>query len=471
MMSLRKLALTSTMTFLVLATLFLPCVKADVQLPQEFVDPVKNSSFEEIGSSVCDCSPWTSNNGGWREVRYDTNEDGTVNVLDIILCCINMGTVPPEPPECDINDDGSVNTLDIILVSTNLGKEMGIHAFCLDGNHSWYTSGGGDYKMWQTLDSNTLNSIKGNDVTFTFWFLPKSVVSDGSENYARAAIFVYVPGIGLWEVTGDWVYPTEKKWHSAFVSAFIPSPAALVMVKIHGKPDFKSWIDLTSLSITETKLVQDGDRKMSLAVNLFRLQEYEGLPNPCRAVLGVAMCANDPDYDVWIGYTQIKVTLISGSFVRITNVTQSNDVNYATDPDQSQEMEDKWLVAGSNAIKALVAVGMWLVPPLGPFHIGNLVLSLSGVGATTLLLPTWRSDADTPYTDDIGGFAKARITYLGGPDFANERCTLELGFNSGSDCQVEITAKVGLFTIGPPPFYLPITLPPLETSILVTVSL
>ena len=51
----------------------------------------------------------------------DVNRDGVVNIIDIILCCINMGPVPPRPPECDLNEDGTVNILDIILCCINMG--------------------------------------------------------------------------------------------------------------------------------------------------------------------------------------------------------------------------------------------------------------------------------------------------------------------------------------------------------------
>lgn len=51
----------------------------------------------------------------------DVNGDGVVNVIDIQLCCINMGPVPPKPPQCDVNQDGVVNIIDIILCTNNMG--------------------------------------------------------------------------------------------------------------------------------------------------------------------------------------------------------------------------------------------------------------------------------------------------------------------------------------------------------------
>jgi len=50
----------------------------------------------------------------------DVNGDGEVNIIDILLCCINMGPVPPMPPECDVNGDGEVNIIDILLCCVNM---------------------------------------------------------------------------------------------------------------------------------------------------------------------------------------------------------------------------------------------------------------------------------------------------------------------------------------------------------------
>ena len=51
----------------------------------------------------------------------DVNGDYVVNVLDVISAIVNMGPVPPKPPECDVNCDGSINVLDVILCIVNAG--------------------------------------------------------------------------------------------------------------------------------------------------------------------------------------------------------------------------------------------------------------------------------------------------------------------------------------------------------------
>lgn len=67
-MSLRKLTLALTLAVLVLATLFLPCVKAYVQVSSEFVEPIRNGSFEE-GSKY-----WNIAAVGWQSNTYALND-------------------------------------------------------------------------------------------------------------------------------------------------------------------------------------------------------------------------------------------------------------------------------------------------------------------------------------------------------------------------------------------------------------
>ena len=73
-----------------------------------------------LGETDLDDNTYTD---GWVIVTRigDVNGDGSTNVIDIILCCINMGSVPPRPPECDVNGDGTVDIIDILLCCTNMG--------------------------------------------------------------------------------------------------------------------------------------------------------------------------------------------------------------------------------------------------------------------------------------------------------------------------------------------------------------
>lgn len=54
----------------------------------------------------------------------DVNQDGTVNILDLVLVGQNLGRNPSSNPRADINNDGQVNILDLVLVAERLGEKV-----------------------------------------------------------------------------------------------------------------------------------------------------------------------------------------------------------------------------------------------------------------------------------------------------------------------------------------------------------
>ena len=54
----------------------------------------------------------------------DVNQDGIVNVLDIILVAQNLGQKSPSNPRVDVNKDGQVNVLDLVFVAERLGEKV-----------------------------------------------------------------------------------------------------------------------------------------------------------------------------------------------------------------------------------------------------------------------------------------------------------------------------------------------------------
>ena len=52
----------------------------------------------------------------------DVNQDGLVNVLDLILVAQHLGADASVNPQSDVNGDGTINVLDLIVVAQNLGE-------------------------------------------------------------------------------------------------------------------------------------------------------------------------------------------------------------------------------------------------------------------------------------------------------------------------------------------------------------
>ena len=58
------------------------------------------------------------------ESSGDVNQDGIVNVLDIIRVAQNLGQKQPVHPRVDVNKDGQVNVLDLVFVAERLGERV-----------------------------------------------------------------------------------------------------------------------------------------------------------------------------------------------------------------------------------------------------------------------------------------------------------------------------------------------------------
>ncbi len=57
-----------------------------------------------------------------RTLPWDINNDGVVDVRDMILVSNGFGTESPEPPKVDVNKDGNVDIIDLLLVAAHFGE-------------------------------------------------------------------------------------------------------------------------------------------------------------------------------------------------------------------------------------------------------------------------------------------------------------------------------------------------------------
>ena len=58
----------------------------------------------------------------------DVNQDGQVNVLDLVLVAQHLGHTAPANSQVDVNGDGAVNILDLVTVAQHLGESTGVAA-------------------------------------------------------------------------------------------------------------------------------------------------------------------------------------------------------------------------------------------------------------------------------------------------------------------------------------------------------
>ena len=57
-----------------------------------------------------------------RTLPWDINNDGVVDIRDLVLVSSSFGEEAPAPPKVDVNKDGNVNILDLILVAAHFGE-------------------------------------------------------------------------------------------------------------------------------------------------------------------------------------------------------------------------------------------------------------------------------------------------------------------------------------------------------------
>ena len=76
------------------------------------------------GSNSCDWAHWADLliTVEEPEPNGDVNQDGIINILDMIFVAQNFGQEPPSDSRADVNKDGQVNILDLIFVAEHLSQ-------------------------------------------------------------------------------------------------------------------------------------------------------------------------------------------------------------------------------------------------------------------------------------------------------------------------------------------------------------
>ena len=100
---------------------------ANISLSRYAGDQVLLELITDPGENVnCDWAHWADLliTAKGVEPSGDVNQDGTVNILDMVLVGQNLGQKPPSHPGTDVNKDGQVNVLDLVLVAEQLGKNV-----------------------------------------------------------------------------------------------------------------------------------------------------------------------------------------------------------------------------------------------------------------------------------------------------------------------------------------------------------
>ena len=100
---------------------------ANVSLSRYTGDYVLLELITDPGEDVnCDWAQWADLfiTAEGVEPSGDVNQDGMVNILDVILVAQNLGQKQPSHPRADANRDGQVNILDLVFIAERLGEKV-----------------------------------------------------------------------------------------------------------------------------------------------------------------------------------------------------------------------------------------------------------------------------------------------------------------------------------------------------------
>ena len=112
---------------------------ANVSLSRYTRDYVLLELITDPGEDVnCDWAHWADLfiTAEGVESSGDVNQDGIINILDIILVAQNLGQKPPSNPRADANKDGQVNILDLVFIAERLGEKVAAAPSLADINPS-----------------------------------------------------------------------------------------------------------------------------------------------------------------------------------------------------------------------------------------------------------------------------------------------------------------------------------------------
>ena len=100
---------------------------AEISLSEHAGEPVLLELVTDSGGSDnWDWAHWADLfiTAGEVKSSEDVNQDGIINILDIVLVGQNLGQKPPSDPRADVNNDGQVNVTDLVLVAERLGEKV-----------------------------------------------------------------------------------------------------------------------------------------------------------------------------------------------------------------------------------------------------------------------------------------------------------------------------------------------------------
>ena len=174
-------------------------------------------------------------------------------------------------------------------------------------------------------------------------------------------------------VYGYWIAPIAYDWHSVEVVVDLPSTTTSVKVIIHGRLDFKAFIDNAAFTICDIKKIETDKGTLAVSLNVISWrQDYGTYGSIVRATVGLASCPNE---SYQIRTIKLQTELLPSNQDAVMNITyacQANDKNHEIDPTTVKEQRYSaayvvaWTIGEAAADVSSLAILFWS-PMLSPY--------------------------------------------------------------------------------------------------------
>jgi len=272
--------------------------------------------------------------------------------------------------------------------------------------YSVYTSGTSRVTLRQDLTSAAVDQIKGNYVSFSFWFR-----SSNDKGRAEVAVYdrYYEPVcrcyIGGWNVfNSPWIAASDEAgnlaWTNVVVRGFAGMSASQAYVRIliddfGPSPYVASYVDDATLSLFDSAVGSSGYGSAALTFSVWKVDDYPANTLYRAAYLSAAMSGQasgrykvmwiqirlelEPQYDDcwWIFCT--RKTSQDGR-LWVEGVAQGNDLNIAVNPQDQQQERETGLTAASIGLGIVTGAATAGLGAAAGFVVG----AVTDVGTTLL---------------------------------------------------------------------------------------
>ncbi len=293
--------------------------------------------------------------------------------------------------------------------------------------YSLYAYGGGQVKIRQDLTAATLDQVKGNYATFSFWFRSSNDVAKAElavyDAYYETICHCYIGGWNYYD--SSWIRASQSSgdlaWTNVVARGYVSSVASQAYVRIflndlNPSPYVASYVDDAALALFDSATGSSSYGNSALTFSLWKVDDYPSDARYRIGYLSVAMSGKGTGtYRIMSIQLRIELETSQDGRAWVEGVAEGNDQNLAVNPREQQKAREAGLQAAG--------IGVGIVTAIYTAGLGagaSLALGAASDAATTVLF-NWIGESSTSFDTTAYGpgadyFTQVRWTYpSGGP--------------------------------------------------------